>query len=145
MKRNIFITVCIGLGVSIGIFFSQGENQSIEESGSNKLAKAQRIDEALEWRKELLADPATGEFDVNLLYTALAKADELKSQANKSGVLGLNWELVGPDNQGGRTRALIFDRIVPNKLWAGSVGGGLFKSLDGGNNWTRVVTYDGFS
>ncbi|MEJ6695163.1 MAG: T9SS type A sorting domain-containing protein [Chitinophagales bacterium] len=144
MKRNVFITVCIALAVSTGIFFSQGEDKSVEGPVNNKLPKAQRIDKALEWRKELLADPATGEFDVNLLYTALAKADELKSQANKSGVLGLNWELVGPDNQGGRTRALIFDRIVPNKLWAGSVGGGLFKSLDGGNNWTRVVTYDGF-
>ena len=82
MKRNVFITVCIAIAVSTGIFFSQGGDKQVEEPVNNKLPKAQRIDEALEWRKELLADPATGEFDVNLLYTALAKADELKSHTH---------------------------------------------------------------
>ena len=144
MKRNIFITVFIAIAVSAGFFFSQENNTITQEQVKTKLPKAQRIEGALEWRQSLLADPATGEFDVNLFYDAMDKADELKYQSNKSGLLGLNWELVGPDNQGGRTRALIFDRVIPNKLWAGSVGGGLFQSLDGGNNWTRVLTYDGY-
>ena len=50
MKRNVFITVCIALAVSTGIFFSQGEDKSVEGPVNNKLPKAQRIDKALEWR-----------------------------------------------------------------------------------------------
>lgn len=144
MKRNIFITVFIAVAVSAGLFVSKGDKAQFEEQVSNKLPKEQRIAEALEWRKSLLVDPATGEFSMDMYYDAVKKADELKFQSAKSGALNLQWELVGPDNVGGRTRALMFDRVVPNKLWAGGVAGGLFVSPDGGNNWNRVESYDGF-
>jgi carbohydrate-selective porin OprB len=78
MKRNIFITVFIAIAVSVGFFFSQGDNTIAQEPVKSKLPKAQRIEGALEWRQSLLADPATGEFDVNLFYNAMDKADELK-------------------------------------------------------------------
>ena len=148
MKKYLFVVVLLGLAVSAGTLLNTWKNENNQaakyEAVNNKQPKAQRIQEALEWRYSLLADPATGIFDVNMLYSAVAKANQMKLNAAKSGALGLTWELVGPDNQGGRTRALMFDKIIPNKLWAGSVGGGLFQSLDGGNNWTRVETYDGF-
>ena len=144
MKRNIFITVFVAVAISAGLFVSKGDKAQFEEQVSNKLPKEQRIAEALEWRKSLMVDPATGEFSMDMYYDAVKKADELKFQSAKSGALNLQWELVGPDNVGGRTRALMFDKVVPNKLWAGSVGGGLFVSPDGGNNWERVESYDGF-
>jgi len=148
MKKYLFAVVFIGIVVSAGMLLNNWKNENNQaaqyEAINNKQPKAARIEEALAWRYSLLADPATGLFDVNMLYSAVAKANQMKLNAAKSGVLGLSWELVGPDNQGGRTRALMFDRVIPNKLWAGSVGGGLFQSLDGGNNWTRVETYDGF-
>jgi hypothetical protein len=144
MKRNIFITVFVAVAISAGLFVSKGDKAQVEEQVSKKLPKEQRIAEALEWRKSLMVDPATGEFSMDMYYDAVKKADELKFQSAKSGALNLQWELVGPDNVGGRTRALMFDKVVPNKLWAGSVGGGLFVSPDGGNNWERVESYDGF-
>ena len=148
MKKSLFAVVVIALVAAAGTLMHNLKNENNQtaqlEAVNNKQPKAARIQEALEWRYSLLADPATGVFDVNMLYSAVAKANQLKLNAAKSGALGLSWELVGPDNQGGRTRALMFDRVISNKLWAGSVGGGLFQSLDGGNNWTRVETYDGF-
>lgn len=36
------------------------------------------------------------------------------------------WEERGPNNVGGRTRALAWDPILSNKVWAGSVTGGLW-------------------
>lgn len=148
MKRFLFVAVFIATSVAAGMFLVNGKNNDTTaqlEPTSKKMSKAQRIEEALEWRYGLLADPETGVYDINMLYAAVDKANSLRnSNAKSSGLLDLSWELLGADNQGGRTRALIFDRNVPTTLWAGSVGGGLFKSVDNGNNWSRVEAYDGF-
>ncbi|MFB0997965.1 MAG: hypothetical protein QMC28_04620 [Flavobacteriales bacterium] len=41
----------------------------------------------------------------------------------------------GPDNVGGRTRAILIDNSNINTIYAGSVSGGLFKSTNRGNTW----------
>jgi hypothetical protein len=51
------------------------------------------------------------------------------------------FESLGPDNIGGRTRAICIDRSNINRLWAGGVSGGLFVSNNKGNFWERVTTY----
>ncbi len=54
--------------------------------------------------------------------------------------LGLNWQEVGPDDAGGRTRAVLFDKTdaTGNTLYAGSAGGGVFKSTNGGSTWLPI-------
>ena len=37
----------------------------------------------------------------------------------------LEWEEMGPDNVGGRTRAVLIDKDNPSRIYAGSVSGGL--------------------
>jgi hypothetical protein len=52
-----------------------------------------------------------------------------------------NWKELGPDNVGGRTRALTWDPNTPNKVWAGGVGGGLWYNNDitsATSSWVRV-------
>ena len=51
-----------------------------------------------------------------------------------------DWQNLGPDNRGSITRALAFD--ASGNLLAGSQGGGLWRSTDGGESWQRVVAYD---
>ncbi len=48
------------------------------------------------------------------------------------------WVSIGPDNVAGRVRAIIFDKFNDGVMYAGSVGGGLFVSVNGGNNWREV-------
>lgn len=50
----------------------------------------------------------------------------------------LTWETKGPDNYGGRTRALLIDKDNSSHLYAGSVGGGIFKSINGGATWNHI-------
>lgn len=54
------------------------------------------------------------------------------------------WNLLGPNNLGGRTRAILFDnRDTSGKvMYAGSVTGGIFRTENGGQKWTRIP-YDG--
>jgi hypothetical protein len=49
-------------------------------------------------------------------------------------VLG-TWEFLGPQNIGGRVRALVIHPTQPSVMWAAAVGGGVWKSTNGGTSW----------
>lgn len=49
------------------------------------------------------------------------------------------WEELGPGNLGGRTRALVIHPTNPSLIYAASVGGGVWKSADGGNSWSPLT------
>lgn len=58
-----------------------------------------------------------------------------------SGQLFAQWKFAGPDNIGSKTRAIVVDPHNPNRVIAGSVGGGLWVSEDQGGTWSQVSTY----
>ena len=49
-----------------------------------------------------------------------------------------DWDFLGPDNIGGRIRTLFIHPSDTNLLFAGSVGGGIWKSQDSGTSWEAV-------
>ncbi|MCC6669467.1 MAG: hypothetical protein IT458_00280 [Planctomycetes bacterium] len=49
-----------------------------------------------------------------------------------------NWTLLGPGNIGGRVRAILVHPTNPSVIWVGSVGGGVWKSTNGGSSWTQL-------
>lgn len=51
---------------------------------------------------------------------------------------GVAWTFRGPNNIGGRTRSLLIDPANPNILIGGSVGGGIWRSTNGGASWNLV-------
>lgn len=52
----------------------------------------------------------------------------------------IDWDIVGPDNVGGRTRAIIYDNkdAFGKTIYAGAVTGGLWKSTDNGMTWLKI-------
>jgi Secretion system C-terminal sorting domain len=54
----------------------------------------------------------------------------------------VTWWEHGPDNVGGRTRAIIVDNGDINHIYAGSVSGGLFESVSRANFWTPIDIFD---
>jgi len=48
------------------------------------------------------------------------------------------WTPLGPGNIGGRTRALVIRPDSPDMMWAGTAGGGVWKTEDGGQSWQPV-------
>jgi hypothetical protein len=72
-----------------------------------------------------------------------ARAQMQNHASYKSGKTSpFDWDELGPDNMGGRTRALLFDNqdATGNTVYAGAVTGGLFKSTNGGSNWSKTNT-----
>lgn len=111
------------------------------EDGKNNKEQAQSWAGAAAYYNLLKADPATGTIDEQA--RSLAEQEALlrmqKGNANyKTSALGLNWSELGPDNVGGRVRAICFDKLHQDVVYAGGVSGGLFKSTDGGSNWTPI-------
>ena len=48
------------------------------------------------------------------------------------------WTALGPGNIGGRTRSIVVHPTNHTTIWAGSVGGGVWRTDDAGAGWTPV-------
>ncbi|PKP17272.1 MAG: hypothetical protein CVU05_15825, partial [Bacteroidetes bacterium HGW-Bacteroidetes-21] len=92
---------------------------------------------AIEWLNNRRADLQTGEVSAEDRANALNNYLTFHNQQTRSS-LSLDWIEMGPNNVGGRTRAILFDRTNPNIMFAGAVSGGLWKSTTGGSSWNQV-------
>lgn len=93
----------------------------------------------LEFEMMQLVDPATGQLPVNINHDQLAFARRSQTDLRNARRLTQDWEAKGPGNVGGRTRALAID-VTDEDVWlAGGVSGGMYRSTDQGNSWTRTT------
>lgn len=91
----------------------------------------------LEYFFMILRDPATNHIPANIRQKELEFANSYK-RLNKSAAQSLlspNWIEAGPNDVGGRTRALAIDLDNPNTVLAGGVSGGIWKSTNNGETW----------
>src|SRR5574344_1398206 len=100
------------------------------------------IKEAAMWLYERRMDPATGEIDWDAFNTAAKEVVKLRKYAEKDATVdAITWTEMGPNNIGGRTRALMIDKNQSNVVYAGGVAGGLFKTKNNGTVWSRLNLY----
>ena len=94
------------------------------------------------WLFNMRKNPLTGKIDP--LDVIKVREDVMRMVKSKSPntALGLDWKELGPDNVGGRTRAILIDKNNPTKIFAGSVGGGLWVSTNSGSSWQGVAGFD---
>lgn len=119
------------------------------EIGSEEGAQSRRAYEELR-----LINPKTGLIpaDIRQKELSFAKAELAKQLDNfqksaagteaEESSEALDWTAVGPENYGGRTRALALDITNENIILAGGVSGGLWRSEDAGQTWTRTTAID---
>jgi len=87
----------------------------------------------------MLRDPKTNRIPFSIRNKELEFAKKLNESnrlLNKSAATSLTWKEAGPNDVGGRTRALAIDVNDSNTILAGGVSGGIWKSTDNGNSWT---------
>ncbi len=91
--------------------------------------------------QERLRDPQTGRIPEGIHARELAFARTLPTIEQRDGfekqAVVNNWNVRGPNNQGGRTRALAYDVTNLPTLIAGGVSGGIWRSTDIGLSWTK--------
>ncbi len=76
------------------------------------------------------------------LFSSLLDREMSRDEAVR-GAGTASWSNLGPGNIGGRTRRLSIHPTSPDIMVAGAVSGGIFRTTDGGANWT--ATGDGMA
>lgn len=146
MKKNKLVLVGSLFVVTLGVLitlFTVGINQegAYKKSELSFLEKTS-IDDATAWMEARLRDPETGQKMSDAKLKMIEKAIK-DMPAGKA--LPLSWVEEGPDNIGGRTRAILVDKDNNNRIYAGSVSGGLYVSSNGANSWSRITSFPGVS
>ena len=135
--KKILPTLSIVLLLAAGLFLTAKTLKSSASAPLQIPAGEQEENPRLRaaWERLRLADPATGEIPAGIeLQERLFAAHLPQALQDRSGP---DWLARGPWNVGGRTRALAIDVTDENRLLAGSVSGGVWLSLDGGQSWSR--------
>lgn len=97
------------------------------------------------WELTRTADPLTGEIPAKMRRRELAFAATVPTVESRAFMRptasGYSWSSRGPYNVGGRTRALAVDITDSDIILAGGVTGGMWRTSDAGNSWTRTTSY----
>jgi hypothetical protein len=107
---------------------------------NDKSAKADSPDMAALQEYFMTMDPVEKRVTAERLPLAYIELDKMVSKQTKSGGYQLQWTGTDAD-MGGRTRAILWDPLVNNKVWAGGVTGGLWYNNDissSGTDWQPV-------
>ena len=168
MKKGLLISFTLVTCITVGIIWKKNGLRFIKEKDylrelseatETPENRAEMIGARLQYEYDLLKDPKTGKIPANIHQEEMALARTLPVSGNQpqsvsaNGIVrttnGVNtpttntYQLAGPTNVGGRTRALAFDKRyngTTNKVMlAGCVSGGVMRSADGGNTWTLVT------
>lgn len=117
--------------------------QYFDFHGAEKLEdKEASVGERLQFEFDMLKDPKTGKVPRMAASQALEAAYNAPAYSSlwapESSIPGVTITAKGPNNLGGRTRAIGIDVNNTSIMIAGSVSSGVFRTTNGGTSWTRV-------
>jgi photosystem II stability/assembly factor-like uncharacterized protein len=80
-----------------------------------------------------------GTVAINALTNAREHIDQMAARQQMDKDAGIwSWAGLGPGNVGGRIRSILIHPTETNKIWIGSVSGGIWRTTNGGSNWQAV-------
>ncbi|MGB1207017.1 MAG: T9SS type A sorting domain-containing protein [Chitinophagales bacterium] len=134
MKKLILLsTFCCLLILGIIVLQSKKQDNAPKTISQAELFKHKKgARKAADFWQRKRQNQITKTVDLKDVYKARQKTHEKRTA--KVGD-DMSWEFMGPNNVGGRTRALLIDKDNSNRLYAGGVAGGIWLSDDKGNNW----------
>lgn len=132
-KRLLFNLMAVLSGIAILTISVTGTFNN--QSALSIVPEGDGFESSLEYLAMLKNNQVTGTIDP----ADIIKAEQVSLKAGGLGQ-GIEWTNAGPDNFGGRTRALLFDNQDPEykTIYAASTSGGLWKSVTGGILWDHI-------
>jgi hypothetical protein len=113
------------------------------EKSKKELAEAKG---SFDFFQEMRANPLTGKIETEDINAVLKQVKLNRDNAFKTTALPmLEWQERGPDNIGGRTRAVYIDINDANKLYMGQTSGGFWTSPNRGDDWNKMAGMDSAS
>lgn len=153
MKTRVIVSVALVFLVALSFLLLKSKSASVHADADEQSGESEEKEAAytyLRWKYEadLVKDPTTGDALFGLRDQEIEFAKTIpKRNPSSSSIARLttqnNYIPAGPNNQGGRTRAIAYDvryNGTSNKvLIAGGISGGIFRSSDGGATWINVT------
>src|SRR6056297_3022185 len=144
MKKLLLVTTggiaVLALILSAWMPFGDSEHVAIYKPRSAKAHMEYGAHGAMETLFNMRKNYFTGQVEAeDMLRTrkALNKYSRRNGKDND-----MQWNTLGPDNIGGRTRALWLDPEDDNHLLGGGVSGGLWETFNGGDTWEPVESFN---
>lgn len=109
---------------------SENYSEENEKEGENKKFAPS------EWFYTQRAYPLE-EIPVEKYFDAMSKKSNLIDRSS----MNVSWTPLGPTNIGGRVSALVADPLNPNIIIIGAAAGGIFKTTNGGLNWSPKTDF----
>ncbi len=139
-KTKLYLGILTVAALSaFGAYFWMNQSEPLSDLDKKMIEKrklkAMRFEGAAKYYHMLKANSVTGEID----FDALLRARKFVTTIDASKAVNLQWQEMGPNNVGGRVRALLIDKDNNQLMYAGGVAGGLWKSTTGGQSWTQVT------
>jgi hypothetical protein len=142
MKKLLISTSLLSALALLIFSVSDSEKQSYISIDDRAVEEqSQGFKGAHEYMMSLKADPATGEIPLDLVLIAKQEVNDVL-RTRSAAATSLFWSEMGPDNAGGRTRAILIDNDNTDKIFAGGVSGGLWLSMDAGLHWNIIEGTD---
>lgn len=135
--------------ISAIVLMGSCKNINEKKSSSNLIqrekdpnARMTDIIGAMEYEFNMTKNPTTGVIPEGIRDAELLQARQILAQQQLNGATSLPnpYSFQGPNNLGGRTRALAYDvrnGTSNSVIMAGGISGGIFKSTDDGATWVR--------
>jgi|WetSurMetagenome_2_1015567.scaffolds.fasta_scaffold06965_3 hypothetical protein len=139
MKKLLFLSLATLLIIS---YFFINQNLKKPVAPVNKEYATGDKDDPnarLEQEFRMLRDISTNKIPENIYNLEQAFAEGLPKASEKDNSNSLTWIERGPNNVGGRTRALAGDILNPNIILAGGVSGGMWRSVNSGSSWVKTT------
>ncbi len=144
IKKSVF-PVAIAILAVLGIIFII---DSLKDVSENFSSNGTDIRGARQWEYMRLRDPKTGLIPKNIHSVELQFVSSLPgsykniSNSKYASLLSNKWDMRGPSNIGGRSRAIAKDILDKNTIIAGGVSGGMWRSIDDGQTWKNTTRPD---
>ena len=132
--KRLTLLATSGLIAIAGVLSFQSTQKEVYFPRTNTLfsAEDQLAGGYQEYMSTIRNNRETGFISAAEVQLARKKVSKM-SKNNKA--LNIEWRFKGPDNVGGRTRAIVIDRNDTSHIIAGGVSGGLWESFDGAQSW----------
>jgi len=139
LNRKIVIGLITVAAVTFFISVSYWLNSNLHNKNpdvkENTLqSSSESFEGAARYLNQLKANPYTNQISYADKRKAYEEANKMPATKRQ---LGMKWKNLGPDNIGGRTRAIVIDKDNPDVLYTGGVSGGFWKSTNKGTTWNR--------
>jgi len=140
MKKTLYTIAALLILTSVFIFRSSNGNKSpVTLKQESSVGTKDNPNARRDYEFNMLRDPVTNKIPANIYNLEQEFADNLPKVTDLDNANSLVWAERGPNNVGGRTRALAPDATNTNIILAGGITGGMWRSVNSGTSWYRTT------